>query len=112
MATIDEEEYIFIQSRKKEIIKVLGIRISPKEIEEVIVTYPGVIDCTIQAENDDVTGEALKAIVYINDSDKEIFTADTIKQHCANNLAKHKIPQKVEFETKLSFNAAGKKSKF
>ncbi len=112
MATIDEDGYIYIQSRKKEIIKVRGIRISPKEIEEVIVTYPGVIDCTIQAVTDDITGEALKAIVYINDSDKEKFTDDTIKQHCADNLAKHKIPQMVEFETKLSFNAAGKKSKF
>lgn len=112
MATVDEDGYIFIQSRKKEIIKVRGIRISPKEIEEVIVTYPGVIDCTIQAKTDDITGEALKAIVYINDSEKENFTEDVIKQHCASNLAKHKIPQMVEFETKLTFNAAGKKSKF
>ena len=112
MATIDEDGYIYIQSRKKEIIKVRGIRISPKEIEEVIVTFPGVIDCTIQMEIDDVTGEALKAIVYINDTDKENFTEDSIKQFCSTQLAKHKIPQKIEFETKLTFNAAGKKSKF
>lgn len=112
MATIDEDGYIYIQSRKKEIIKIRGIRISPKEIEEVIVTYPGVIDCSIYAESDDITGESLKAIVFINDSDKEIFTDELIKQHCAKNLAMHKIPQKVEFETKLTFNAAGKKSKF
>lgn len=111
MATIDDDGYIFIQSRKKEIIKVRGIRISPKEIEEIIVAYPGVVDCTIEAETDEITGEALKAIVYINDADLEIFSEDIIKQHCADNLASHKIPQKVVFETKLTFNAAGKKTK-
>lgn len=111
MATIDDDGYIFIQSRKKEIIKVRGIRISPKEIEEIIVAYPGVVDCTIEAETDEIIGEALKAIVYINDADLEIFSEDIIKQHCADNLASHKIPQKVVFETKLTFNAAGKKTK-
>lgn len=112
IATVDEDGYIYIQSRQKEIIKVRGIRISPKEIEEVIVTYPGVIDCTIIAESDDITGESLKAIVFINDADMDNFSEDVIKQHCAKNLASHKIPQHVVFETKLTFNAAGKKSKF
>ncbi|MEZ5198194.1 MAG: AMP-binding protein [Bacteroidales bacterium] len=111
MATVDDEGFIFIQSRKKEIIKVRGIRISPKEIEEVIVAYPGVVDCSIEAETDEITGESLKAIVYINDADKNIFSEDIIKQHCANNLTSHKIPQKVIFETKLTFNASGKKTK-
>ena len=111
MATVDEDGYIFIKSRKKEIIKVRGIRISPKEIEEVIVTFPGVVDCTIEAETDEITGESLKAIVYINDSDKGNFTDDLIKNHCAQNLTPYKIPQKVIFETKLTFNAAGKKTK-
>lgn len=112
IATVDEDGYIYIQSRQKEIIKVRGIRISPKEIEEVIVTFPGVIDCTIVAETDDITGESLKSIVFINDADKDEFSEEVIKQHCADQLASHKIPQKVVFETKLAFNAAGKKSKF
>ena len=112
IATVDEDGYIYIQSRQKEIIKVRGIRISPKEIEEVIVTYPGVIDCSIIAESDDITGESLKAVVFINDADRDDFSEEVIKQHCAEQLASHKIPQKVVFETKLAFNAAGKKSKF
>jgi acyl-CoA synthetase (AMP-forming)/AMP-acid ligase II len=112
IATVDEEGYIYIQSRKKEIIKVRGIRISPKEIEEVIVTYPGVIDCTIQAESDEITGESIKAIVYINEAELANFSEEQIKQHCAKNLTAYKIPQKVIFDTKLSFNNAGKKSKF
>ncbi len=112
IATVDEEGYIFIQSRKKEIIKVRGIRISPKEIEEVIVTYPGVIDCTIQAESDEITGESIKAIVYVNETELNTFSEESIKQHCAQKLTVHKVPQKVVFETKLTFNLAGKKSKY
>ncbi len=112
IATVDKDGYIFIQSRKKEIIKVRGIRISPKEIEEVIVTYPGVIDCTIQAEADEITGESIKAIVFINESELADFSEEIIKQHCASKLASHKIPQKIVFDTKLTFNLAGKKSKY
>lgn len=112
MATVDDEGYIFMQSRAKEIIKVRGIRISPKEIEAVIVTYPGVIDCTISAENDDVTGESIKATVFVNESELSNFTEEAIRQFCAASLASHKVPQKVVFDTKLTFNAAGKKSKY
>jgi long-chain acyl-CoA synthetase len=112
IATVDDEGYIFMQSRAKEIIKVRGIRISPKEIEAVIVNYPGVIDCTISAENDDITGEAIKATVFVNEADLAGFSEEAIKQHCADNLTAYKIPQKVVFDTKLTFNSAGKKSKY
>ena len=112
MATVDDEGYIFMQSRAKEIIKVRGIRISPKEIEAVIVAYPGVIDCTITAEQDDIAGEAIKATVVVNESDLDKFTADEIRQHCAGSLASFKVPQIVAFDTRLNFNAAGKKSKY
>lgn len=112
MANVDDEGYIFMQSRAKEIIKVRGIRISPKEIEAVIVKFPGVIDCTISAENDDITGESIKATVFVNEADLPQFSEEAIRQYCAENLAAFKIPQKVEFDTKLAFNSAGKKSKF
>jgi acyl-CoA synthetase (AMP-forming)/AMP-acid ligase II len=48
LATVDEEGYIYLTARKKEIIKVGGRRVSPKEIEEVIVSMPDVIDCSIE----------------------------------------------------------------
>jgi acyl-CoA synthetase (AMP-forming)/AMP-acid ligase II len=111
MATVDKEGYIFIQSRAKEILKVRGIRMSPKEIEEVIVGIPGVVDCSIIGIQDEITGEAIKAIVYINESDKGLFSEEMIKKHCAERLASHKVPQSVVFETKLIFNASGKKTK-
>ena len=78
LAQVDEDGYIFIQSRKKEIIKVGGVRISPQEIEEVIVTYPGVIGCTIESISDELLGEAIKATVFINEDDKDAFTEELI----------------------------------
>jgi len=111
LAQMDEDGFIFIQSRKKEIIKVGGIRISPQEIEEAIVTYPGVIGCTIEAIPDELLGEAVKATVFINEVDKEDFSEELIKKYCASMLAMQKIPKVVVFETKLPYNASGKKVK-
>ncbi|NOX46843.1 MAG: AMP-binding protein [Chlorobi bacterium] len=111
LASIDDDGFIYIKSREKEILKVRGIRISPKEIEEVIVGFPGVIDCTIHAISDDITGEAIKAIVYVNDGDLGKLDKYKIQQFCAKHLSRHKIPKEIEFDTKLTFNTSGKRVK-
>ena len=111
LATVDEDGFIFIQSRKKEIIKVGGVRISPQEIEEVIVTYPGVIACSIEAIPDELLGEAIKATLFINELDREILSEDTIRKYCASRLSMNKMPKIIAFETTLPFNASGKKVK-
>ena len=111
IGTIDKDGYIYIKSRKKEIIKVRGIRVSPKEIEEIIVSFPGVIDCTIESEFNEVTGEGLKATLYVNAYEKENFTPELIKEYCSKHLANYKIPNTIVFDTTLAFNAAGKKTK-
>ena len=49
LAKIDKDGFIFHAARKREIIKVGGRRVSPKEIEEVIVSIPGVVDCTVSS---------------------------------------------------------------
>ena len=54
MAKKDKDGYIYLVARKKEIIKVGGKRISPKEIEEVIVSIPEVVDCTIEGVYDEI----------------------------------------------------------
>ena len=110
LATIDEDDYIYHAARKKEIIKAGGRRVSPKEIEEVIVSIPGVVDCTISAVNDNILGESIKAIIVKNDTNEEL-SEKFVKEFCSNNLASYKIPQLVEFTSKMDVNAAGKKVK-
>lgn len=111
LATVDDDGFIFIESRKKEIIKVGGVRISPQEIEEVIVAYPGVIGCSIEAIPDELLGEAIKATLFINELDNVLFSEDAIRKYCASKLSINKMPKVIVFETKLPYNAAGKKVK-
>ena len=110
IAKKDSDGYIFITGRKKEIIKVSGVRISPKEIEEVIVRHPLVIDCRIRAEKDDIMGEQLAATIYISGDSTDSITEKEIKEHCKKYLENNKIPAVINFETKLPFNRSGKRS--
>jgi long-chain acyl-CoA synthetase len=111
LGTVDQDGYIFLTARKKEIIKVGGKRISPKEIEAVILELPYVVDCTIDGVEDELLGEALKAtIVTRGDNDKE-GVIEKIKQHCSNHLALYKIPQVFELKEQLVIAATGKKIK-
>ncbi len=106
----DSDGFFFITGRKKEIIKVSGVRISPKEIEEVIVRHPLVIDCRIRAEKDDLLGEQLAATIYISEDSVESITEKEIKEHCKKHLTIKKIPTVINFDTKLPFNQSGKRS--
>lgn len=110
LASVDEDGFIYHAARRKEIIKVGGRRVSPKEIEEVIVGIDGVVDCTIEAIADEVLGEAIKAVVVVA-NDRPDITEVYVKSICAERLSSYKIPQCVEFTNKLNVNAAGKKVK-
>ena len=111
MATTDGDGYIFITSRKKDFIKVGGKRISPKEIEEVILLLPEVVDVTVEGVSDELLGEAMKASIVLTDDKKDVFTVKDIQTHCQQHLPSFKIPTHIVFESSLKVNAAGKKTK-
>jgi long-chain acyl-CoA synthetase len=112
LATVDEEGYIYLTARKKEIIKVGGRRVSPKEIEEVIVSMPEVVDCSIEGVYDEILGETMKAMVIVKETTSvATVSADTIKSYCAAKLASYKIPQIIELKDKITITATGKKVK-
>ena len=106
-----KDGYIFLTARKKEIIKVGGKRISPKEIEAVILELPEVVDCTIEGIEDELLGEALKATIVIRPENGKETMLDRIKQHCSRHLALYKIPQIFELKEQLVISATGKKIK-
>lgn len=112
IGTIDTEGYIYLTARKKEFLKIAGKRVSPKEIEEVILSVPGVVDCTIENVNDEITGEAVKAIVVVNKEHAERnITKEFIKSYCAEKLSFHKVPKYIEFAEELNVSSSGKKIK-
>jgi len=110
LAKVDEDGFIYHAARRKEIIKIGGRRVSPKEIEEVLVSMHGVVDCTIEGVDDAILGEAIKAILVVNTTDHTI-TADAVKAYCSTKLASYKIPGVIEFNDRVEVNAAGKKVK-
>lgn len=111
LGTVDKDGYIYLTARKKEIIKVRGKRISPKEIEAVILEITEVIDCSVEGIEDELEGEKLKATVVIKKDPGNPVTAESIKQHCSKHLALYKIPQIYELIENLTISATGKKIK-
>jgi len=111
LGTTDKDGFIYLTARQKEIIKVGGKRVSPKEIEETIVSIPEVIDCTVFAIEDALLGEAIKANIIIDKVNRDSITPDTIKEYCAQKLASYKIPQVIEIKEQLNIASTGKKLK-
>ena len=111
LGTVDQDGYIYLTARKKEIIKVGGKRISPKEIEAVILELPDVVDCTIEGIEDELLGEAIKATIVIKDEKGKEEIIDKIKRHCSQHLALYKVPKLFELNEQLVISATGKKIK-
>ncbi len=111
MAKVDEDGFIYLVARKKEIIKVRGKRVSPKEIEAVILSVPEVLDCTIIGIEDELLGEAIQATIVLRNIMDKAKIRKKILQKCSQNLALFKIPQKIMFETSMKMSATGKKIK-
>jgi len=109
LATIDEDGYIYLTAREKEIIKVGGKRVSPKEIEAVIAMLPGVIDCSVVAVEDELLGEGIKATIVVSE-DNTNLSEEEIRNFCATKLSKYKIPTVIEIKKNISLSATGKKS--
>ena len=82
---------------------------SPKEIEEVILSVDEVIDCTIKGREDELVGEAIEASVVLTTGADETVVKDKILRKCSDKLAAYKIPQYFEFTTNMSLSLTGKK---
>lgn len=111
LAEVDEDGYIFLTARKKEIIKSGGKRISPKEIENVILEIPRVVECMVEGVADEVQGEAIVATVYINPSHEVQLKAEDLKRFCEGKLAPYKIPVSWIIRDKIALTSTGKKRK-
>ncbi|MBL7972908.1 MAG: long-chain fatty acid--CoA ligase, partial [Prolixibacteraceae bacterium] len=108
LARTDEDGYIYHVARKKEMIKVNGQRVSPKEIEGVIDMLPGVIDCSVDAVEDEFSTVAIRANIIISEEIHNL-TEEDVQKFCATQLSKHKIPAIINLKRNISLSATGKK---
>ncbi|WP_251359867.1 AMP-binding protein [Kangiella sp. TOML190] len=105
MATIDQEGYLRIVDRKKDMILVSGFNVYPNEIEDVIALHPGVLEVAAIGEPDEVKGEVVKICVVKKDPNLD---EEELIAHCRDHLTGYKIPKVVEFYDELPKSNVGK----
>ncbi|OHB70080.1 MAG: hypothetical protein A2W17_03845 [Planctomycetes bacterium RBG_16_41_13] len=106
LARIDEEGFIYIVSRKSDIIKSGAHRISPKEIEEILLEHSAVHEVAVVGVEDEILGEAIKACIVLKD--KFSCTNRELLAHCHKQLPLYKVPHRVEFLEALPKTSSGK----
>jgi len=105
IAVMDEQGYMQIVDRKKDMILVSGFNVFPNEIEAELAAMPGVLECACIGVPDDKTGEAVKVFAVRSDTAVE---AGDVRAWCRERLAGYKVPRHVEFLDELPKSAVGK----
>jgi len=105
IGVMDEKGYTKIVDRKKDMILVSGFNVYPNEIEEVIASHPGVLECAVIGIPDSKSGEAVKAFVVKKDQN---LTAEAVIKFCHEQLTGYKVPKHIEFRNDLPKTNVGK----
>ncbi|MBR0797718.1 long-chain fatty acid--CoA ligase [Bradyrhizobium jicamae] len=105
IGVMDEQGFTKIVDRKKDMILVSGFNVYPNEIEEVLASHPGVLECAVIGVPDAKSGEAVKAFVVKKDPN---VTAEDIIKFSATQLTAYKVPKQIEFRTDLPKTNVGK----
>jgi long-chain acyl-CoA synthetase len=103
---MDNDGYIFIVDRKKDLIKTSGYQVWPREIEEVLSSHPAVFEVGVVGLPDKMRGEVVKAFVVLRPG--STVTSAELKSFCREKLAPYKVPSKYEFVTELPKTQIGK----
>jgi len=102
---MDERGYVRIVDRKKDMIIVSGFNVYPNEVEEVVASCPGVLECACIGVPDANAGEAVKVFVVRKDPN---LTVEMIREHCKHELTAYKKPKYIEFRDELPKTNVGK----
>jgi long-chain acyl-CoA synthetase len=103
---LDDDGYLFIVDRKKDLIKTSGYQVWPREVEEALAAHPAVADVGVAGVPDAAKGEAVKAWVVLRPN--TTASGDELKAFCRDRLAPYKIPGHIEFRTDLPKTMVGK----
>jgi long-chain acyl-CoA synthetase len=102
---MDANGWFTITDRKKDMILVSGFNVYPNEVESVVSTLPGVLECGVVGVPDAKTGEAVKVVVVRKDPG---LTAESLIAHCKAHLTGYKVPRHVEFRDAMPKSPIGK----
>ena len=109
IGTMDEEGYVFLVDRIKDLILVSGFNVYPRTVEEALYENEAVLECSVVGVPDDARGQAVKAFVRLQDGAAP--TADELIAFLKPRIAKHELPREIEFREALPKTLVGKLSK-
>ena len=107
---IDDDNYVTIQDRKKDVIISGGENVSSIEVEDTLFSHPAVLEVAVIGVPDEKWGETIKALVVVEAGSD--VTEDDLLEHCRANIARYKCPTSIEFRDELARTATGKLQKF
>ena len=105
---MDEEGYIALVGRKKEVIKVSGFSVFPAEIEDIFCKHPAVMEACVVGVTDETRGQIPKVFLVLKSEYKGKITTDDIMMWAKENISAYKRPRIIEFRDFLPKSAAGK----
>jgi long-chain acyl-CoA synthetase len=103
---LDEDSYLFIVDRQKDLIKTSGAQVWPREVEEVLALHPAIQDVGVAGVPDERKGEAVKAWVVLRAG--QAPSVEDLRAYCRTKLAPFKVPSHIEFRESLPKTMAGK----
>jgi long-chain acyl-CoA synthetase len=102
---MDEDGYVFIEDRKKDMILVSGFNVYPNEVEGVAVSHPGVLEVAAVSQPDERAGEVVALFVVRKDP---ALTEEALIDHCRKELTGYKVPKRIYFRDDLPKTNVGK----
>jgi long-chain acyl-CoA synthetase len=105
VAVMDEQGFLKIVDRLKDMILVSGFNVYPNEIEDVVMMHPGVMEVAAVGQASDATGESVKLFVV---KKSPALTEDMVMNHCREHLTAYKMPRQIEFLNELPKSNVGK----
>jgi long-chain acyl-CoA synthetase len=106
VGVMDEDGWIYIVDRKKDLLVVSGYKVWPREVEDVLYLHPAVREAAVVGRPDDYQGESVQAFVALRSGHRA--SAEELQAHCRENLSAYKCPRSVEFLDDLPKTATGK----
>lgn len=103
---LDEDGYLYLVDRIKDLIKPSGFQVWPREVEEVIASHPAVVEVGVAGVPDPYQGEAVKAWIVLREGSQ--LSSDELRAYCKEQLAAYKVPRRIEFRESLPKSAVGK----
>ncbi len=103
---LDDDGYLYIRDRKKDMINVGGYKVYPREVEEVLYRHPGVTEAAVIGVPDAFRGEVVHAFVTVKDERQ--ISADALLKFCGEQLIKYKLPSQISLMVSLPKTPVGK----